>query len=164
MKANTAAAEADLLNRFDALIKAESLRFSCSAATRKDLIQEGREAFLRAYRNWSMKASLWTYCRHHVFWAMLRFVSESRADHEEFQDNVPVTDPLDAEFDVDLADAIGRIPEEDREVLRLTFVEGMSTRDLAGYFGKTKSEGDRKYQHAINALRETIGSRLDVTL
>lgn len=78
---------------------------------------------------------------------------EPRAELLEQGEVVMVEDRLT------LAEAMNRLPEEQRQVLELKFLVGLTNSEVAAALGKTAGAVNAKQWRALEALRETLGER-----
>jgi RNA polymerase sigma factor (sigma-70 family) len=153
----------------------------------QDLIQEGRIALLESAREWDPTggASIWTFGRRAVFWAMLQLVARERkepsrdldgivglAQKEEdcderdpWIDRLPSAEPSPeeiAKLGEDLAmleEEIDALSDVERDVLWRVFGESKDVRAIAEEMSTSKSDVDRIKHRAIERLRERIETR-----
>lgn len=78
---------------------------------------------------------------------------EPRAELPEHSREQPLDERLT------LAQAMDRLPEEQRQVLELKFLIGLTNSEVAAALGKTTGAVNAKQWRALEALRQTLGER-----
>jgi len=58
-----------------------------------------------------------------------------------------------------LSQAMDRLPQEQRQVLELKFLVGLTNSEVAAALGKTTGAVNAKQWRALEALRRTLGER-----
>lgn len=78
---------------------------------------------------------------------------EPRAEPPEHSSELSVDEQLT------LAQAMDRLPQEQRQVLELKFLVGLTNSEVAAALGKTTGAVNTKQWRALEALRQTLGER-----
>jgi RNA polymerase sigma-70 factor, ECF subfamily len=78
---------------------------------------------------------------------------EPRAEPPEHSRELSVDEQLT------LAQAMDRLPQEQRQVLELKFLVGLTNSEVAAALGKTTGAVNTKQWRALEALRQTLGER-----
>lgn len=90
---------------------------------------------------------------------------QKRASHERLKGAAPMGDGLELdaallaerrELQQKLREALGQLPEEQRDALTLTHIAGLSVRDAASTLGVSSSTVDRRVQEGLAGLRKKL--------
>jgi RNA polymerase sigma-70 factor (ECF subfamily) len=69
-------------------------------------------------------------------------------------DLVPFTDDVEARHE--LLDAVGALPEVQRDAIRLRYAGGLSAREIGAVLGRSEDAVQKQIQRGIHALREAL--------
>ena len=142
-----------------------------TVGNREDAIDLAQEAFLRVHRHWGQKDSDRPFAP--WFFKILRNLAidrlRRRASRPESQSQeVPETDPgpgpevlaEKSEIKARVWQAIGRLPEPQREVLILRDIHGFSYKEIAEIGGTSVSTVTSRLHSARETLRRKLGDSL----
>lgn len=156
--------DADLLARFAEEHYDQIFRYCTRRLpTREDAQDATQEVFLRLARSHALYDSrekplayLYTCARNVCIDAVRRATSVSALegkDAEQIPDPAPERNP-EALL---LADALSRLPEEEREVLELRYGQDLKMADVAAIVGKSRFALHRIERRALGNLRKMMG-------
>jgi len=152
---DTAAFEA-LYYRYRDWVAHMAFRFTGDRDLALDVLQETFVYFSRKFPGFRLTAKLTTF----LYPAVRNYSIAARRKNERFVSEVPerAAEPHDDKRE-HVSEIISDLPEEQREVLLLRFVDGMSMEEIAGALHIPAGTVKSRLHYAIKTLRESAATK-----
>lgn len=160
--------DADLLTRFAEEHYDEIFRYCARhVPTVEDAKDATQDVFLRLAKSQTLYHSkekplayLYT-CARNVCIDIMRHTKPASPLDYAAADRISDPSQEDYQKDIDLADALSRLPEEEREVLELRYGQDLKMADISTILGKSRFALYRIERHALDNLKRMIGDDQD---
>lgn len=139
-----------------------AMRFTGERELALDAVQDSFIYFYKKFPGFTLTAKLTTFLypvvKHNAL-AVGRKAKRAQGDHDEsvlgaVAESDTSNDPAQADAPGDLATVLSALPESQREVLVLRFVDGLALEDIAGALEIPLGTVKTRIHHAIRKLRE----------
>ena len=93
---------------------------------------------------------------HNICAGMIRKKIESREALEKAAESLPLVSDAGASKSAELADALSRLTDEEREIILLSVVSGLTSKEISGITGITPGSCRSKLSRSLAKMREIL--------